>query len=243
MAGPDRCSWFAVSFYLVLSRRCVTRGVEGRNLRLTLTLAVGLLPRCLLTAVVYTRPRCDLRRRHTSGGDNSSDGHRCGEQRRNCSPSHVVSLLSGSQQPSFFCQPSGNWAHFGGADSLLPLQFPFTCLHCPGGCAPAADEVAMNPAGNAADKATTTVQIFFFIRLPPSICNPHHYSLSVGATQARKADTCFDRSDDSLSSPKMPPERSRRSGGLDERRLLPWSLCVAPGQRPIPTPVGEELRR
>jgi hypothetical protein len=45
--------------------------------------------------------------------------------------------------------------------ALLPLQLPFTCLHWPAGCAPAADDVAMNPTGKAAEKATTTVQIFF----------------------------------------------------------------------------------
>jgi hypothetical protein len=44
---PDRIPYclFAVTL-LVLSRRRVTRRVEGRILRLTLTLAVGLLPRC-----------------------------------------------------------------------------------------------------------------------------------------------------------------------------------------------------
>jgi hypothetical protein len=87
-----RSAGCSLSALLVVSRRRVTRRVEGRILRLTFTLAVGLLPRCLLTAVVYTGPGCDLGRRHTSGGDNSSDGHRCREKRGNASASHVVSF-------------------------------------------------------------------------------------------------------------------------------------------------------
>jgi hypothetical protein len=87
IAGPD--SLLLVRSVLVLSRRRVKRRVEGRILRLTFTLAVGLLPRCLLTAVIYTGPRCDLRGRCTSGGQNPSDGHPCREKYGNSSALHV----------------------------------------------------------------------------------------------------------------------------------------------------------
>ena len=68
-----------------------------------------------------------------------------------------------TQQPSFFCQPGGNCSQWGGADSLWPLQFPFTRLHCPGGCAPAGDDVATNAAGKAAERASVKAQNFFFM--------------------------------------------------------------------------------
>jgi hypothetical protein len=67
----------------------------------------------------------------------------------------------------------------------LPLQLPFTCLHCPGGCAPAADEVARNPTGKAAVSATTAVQIFFLIRLPPSVAVRPDYPLLAPDMQTR----------------------------------------------------------
>jgi hypothetical protein len=79
---------------LVLSGRRVTRRVSSGILLETTTLAIGLLPRWQLTAVVLTGPRCDLRGRHTSGAQNSTNSHPCREKCGNGFPFHVASLSS-----------------------------------------------------------------------------------------------------------------------------------------------------
>jgi hypothetical protein len=70
----------------------VPRRVGSRILCQTTTLACRLLPRWLLTAVVFTGPRCDLGGRRSGGHQDSSDGHPGGKQCRDDSAFHWDSL-------------------------------------------------------------------------------------------------------------------------------------------------------
>ena len=68
------------------------RGVGSRILRQPTTVTCGLLPRWLLTAVVFTGPWRDLGGRRSGGHQDSSDGHPGGKQCRDDSAFHWDSL-------------------------------------------------------------------------------------------------------------------------------------------------------